>query len=111
MKRWKSSLLMTGIVALSANILSAAPKQIAAGQYVVVLTPNVDETGADLIEQQVGQLTELKAIDVKPKDSRLYFTVKDNVLVDVPRIEATVRQAVPGTTMSEPIPESRYKVK
>jgi hypothetical protein len=92
-------------ITLASTGLSAAGTQLSAGKYMSILSPSVDEKQADKIEKQLGKIQEIGSIDVKPKDSTLHFTVKDNAQLELARVTNAVKVAVPGTAVGEPTSE------
>lgn len=92
--------------ALAAPALWAAGTMLPSGKYTAQLTPAVNEKSADTIEKQLDQIQEINAIDVKPKDSTLHFTVKDNAQVDWARITNAVKAAAPTTAVGQPMQEA-----
>src|SRR5882724_10390477 len=87
LRNTKPLLLSLMGIALSAAGLSAMGTPLLAGKYISTISPSVSEKQADKIEKQLGQIQEIQSIDVKPKDSTVHFTVKDNATVDVARID------------------------
>lgn len=101
MKTFTRSLALGLLVASSVYAIS----QLTAGEYMATLTPSVTEDTADRIEAQLKTIEELTMIDVKPKDSTVHFTVKDNAQVDYAMIKDAVKKAAPHTKVGDPAQE------
>jgi hypothetical protein len=96
---------VVGVIGV-ASLSWALTAQLTPGKYVSTLSPSVDEQSADKIEKQLKQIQEIRAIDVKPRDSSLHFTVKNNSQVDLASITHAIMNAAPGVSVSEPVLES-----
>ncbi len=98
---------VTCMFALGLLIASSvyAVSQLTGGEYMATLTPAVTEETADRIETHLKTIQELTMIDVKPKDSTVHFTVKDNAQVDYAMIKDAVKKAAPNTKVSDPAQE------
>jgi hypothetical protein len=82
---------------------SAGMSSLSGGRYMATLSPSVDEQTADRIEKRLGKIREISMNDVKPEDSSLHFTVKDDRTVDVSRIKDAIKAAAPNVTIGEPV--------
>jgi hypothetical protein len=98
---WIQSLALGLLLTSSAYALS----ELSGGKYVATLTPAVDERTADRIETQLKTIGELSMIDVKPRDSTVHFTVKDNSVVEYGRVKDAIKKAAPKVDVSDPAME------
>lgn len=95
------------LAVLAAAMVSgwAGADMLSPGNYMATLTPAIDANQADAIALQLQQMDALRAVEVKPTDSTVLFTVKNKQPVDLSTIQKAVSTAAPGESMSNPAAE------
>lgn len=90
---------------LSRAEADTASNLLSSGKYMVNVAPPFNADVASHIQETIAKVPGIDSVTVKPGDSAIHFTVKENTQVDPSRLRDALETVDAGAVMDTPILE------